>query len=79
MVAIFCGTACMFPAVSTQTSKAVDMDRDCIVVQWPWSSGLAGWSIQWQCCGGDTGVEPALSGERDQGTLEQEHSTLFLS
>lgn len=40
MVAIFCGTAWMFPAVSTQTSKAVDMDRTAL---WCGGPGAVAW------------------------------------
>lgn len=34
---------------------------------------------EWQCHGGDAGVEPALGGKRDQGTVEQDHPALFPS
>lgn len=50
------------------------MARDCTEVQRPGRMEHSA-AVLWR----DAGVEPALSGERDQGTLEQEHSTLFLS
>lgn len=53
--------------------------RESTAVQWSWSSGLAGLSIQWQCRGGDAGVEPALGGKRDKRTVEQDHPALFPS
>lgn len=43
------------------------------------SGGLAGPGIQWPCLGGEAGMVPALSGERDQRTLEQAQAALFLS
>lgn len=55
----------MFPAVFTPTSEVAECgETHGSVFPGSWGGSLAEPSTQWECHGGDAGMDPALAGER---------------